>query len=121
MDTEVEKLDKELSAKRIHLGLAEKWLQGAAKRLERQRLIEASLRETLRFRLQQPVILLAEFRSLKNGLRSSLAEIHGLTKEMKTITKARIKLLEEVERLERARERVPSPPRVVLEFRRDNQ
>lgn len=122
-EEEIAALDKELHAKRIDLGLAEKWLAGANKRLERQRLIEASLLETLRYLINQPVISLTEYRSLRNGRSVSLAELEKLRMEMRTVNNARTKLLQDLEQLTRARERIrlTEPPRVVLEFRRDNQ
>jgi chromosome segregation ATPase len=104
---------------------AEAVLANLDAKITRQELINKSLRDSLKHMHTQPVVLMAEFRSLRDGLTVSSKALGDLREERHKALLVRNKALAAIPGLQRQLQQLEhqldtyEPPRTVLEFRRD--
>lgn len=117
-------LHQDIGDNRKTISKAEFRLAEIERRMARQELIFTSTRSALEHLIKQPVILMAEFRSLRSGLEVSRKALAELREEKKNALEVEMKARRALPALERSLEEleqqlaVYEPPRTVLEFRR---
>ena len=123
----VDAVRTELQKARQHLSQTAAWLEGQNKNIARNLEIEKSLIDALKHLFSSPVISLSEYRSLIKGLSTTKTNLHDIqekrTQTLKIRNQAAIeapKLGKQLVDLELQLERY-EPPRVVLEFRKNDK
>ena len=117
-------LHRDISDNRKTASKAEFRVAEVERRIARQELIYTSTRSALEHLIKQPVIMMAEFRSLRSGLQVSRKALAELREERKNALEIEMKARRALPALERSlgeleqQLAVYEPPRTVLEFRR---